>query len=68
MVYLDTSSEKVTAWAEHFIQPESNISNLSDGIDVAGLQAIYQITEEELKLKNGLINGILNGIIINKLR
>lgn len=51
-----------------FGHSEQNLNQLGTDLDIESIKKIYQITDEETMLRNGLINGILNNIIIKKLR
>lgn len=68
MIYLDIGASEISKWTGFTNQSESNIAEMAQNIDIKAIQKIYNITEDEMKLRNGLINGVLNQIIVRKLR
>lgn len=68
VIYLDCDSTKVSNLSANLNQEESPIANSAEHIDSETIQKMYKITDEELKLRNGLFNGVLNSIIVRKLR
>lgn len=46
---------------------EENIACMIENIDIDQLKKIYEISDEELELRNGLKNAVYNSIAIKKI-
>jgi len=68
VIKLDASEKIYSSLETIFGNSEENLAKIGADLDLESIKKIYQITEEETLLRNGLINGILNNIIIKKLR
>jgi hypothetical protein len=68
VVYLDLEVSAIKNISRDVFLNESNIAGMAETIDTDSLQKLYKITDDELKLRNGLLNGILNNIIVKKLK